>query len=104
MRSARRAQRCSGRKKFDDSNPELSAWHEHKRNLEFSMRVVSEVRLNPLDLSNVSCTVEVLASRHYFSQHRADFTVDDDIRPAVHVGRLAVDNGERGAVGLCNHR
>jgi len=47
--------------------------------------------------------LEILASGHYFSQHRADFSVDDDIRLAVHVGRLAVDNGERGAVRLCDH-
>ena len=45
-----------------------------------------------------------LASGHYFSQHRADFSVDDDVRPAIHVGRLAVNNRERGAVRLCDHR
>jgi hypothetical protein len=38
-----------------------------------------------------------LASGHYLPQHRADFSVDDDIRPGVHVGRLAVDNGEHSA-------
>jgi hypothetical protein len=48
--------------------------------------------------------IEIPASRHYFSQHRPDFSVDDDIRAAVHGGRLAVDNGERGAVRLCDHR
>jgi hypothetical protein len=48
--------------------------------------------------------IEIPASGHYFLQHRSDFSVDDDVRPAVHVGRLAVDNGERGAVRLCDHR
>ena len=48
--------------------------------------------------------LEIPALGRYFSQHRADFSVDDDIRTAVHVGRLAVDNGERGAVRLCDHR
>jgi hypothetical protein len=43
-------------------------------------------------------------SGHCLSQHRADFSVDDDIRLAVHVGRLAVDNNERGAVRLRHHR
>jgi hypothetical protein len=44
------------------------------------------------------------SSGHYFSQHRSDFSVDDDIRPAVHVDRLAIDNGEGGAVRLCDQR
>jgi adenylate cyclase class IV len=43
-------------------------------------------------------------SGHYFSQHSADFSVEHDIRNLVHVGRLAVDNRERGAVRLCDHR
>lgn len=50
-----------------------------------------------------SIIVEI-ASGHYFSQHRADFSVQDDIRPAVHVSWLAVDNRDCGALRLCNHR
>jgi hypothetical protein len=48
--------------------------------------------------------LEIPARGHHFPQHRTDFRMDDDICPAVHAGRLAVDNGERGAVRLCDHR
>src|SRR5258707_14942201 len=43
-------------------------------------------------------------SGDYFSEHRPDFGVDADIRLGVHVVRLAIDNGKRGAVRLCDHR
>jgi hypothetical protein len=48
--------------------------------------------------------LEIPASGHYFSQHRADFSVNDDIRPVVNVGRLAVNYGERSSVRLCDQR
>ena len=52
----------------------------------------------------VSAAVETAASAHNFSQHSADFSVKDEIRSAIHVGRFAVNNGERSALRLCDHR
>ena len=48
--------------------------------------------------------LEIAISGHKSSQHSADFSVEDDIRPAVHVGRLEVNDGKRGTVRLCDHR
>ena len=38
------------------------------------------------------------------SQHSAYFSVEHEIRPGIHAGRLAVNNGEHGAIRLCDQR
>jgi hypothetical protein len=44
------------------------------------------------------------ASDHHFLEHSADFSVQDEIRPAIHVGRFAINNGKLGTIRLCDHR
>jgi NAD(P)-dependent dehydrogenase (short-subunit alcohol dehydrogenase family) len=59
---------------------------------------------HPLFKDLLLLLLTVHLSGHKLFQHIADFSVKDEIRSSIHVGRLAIHNGERGTVRFCDHR